>query len=318
MSRSFTQYQEQKTKRSTPRGTDDREKIDQEYRNSLVRTKDGELIDPETGEIIEERTIDYGPEWRAFDFREHEERSRTGAPLTERMHDRGLTTEIGWQNRDANGNSLSAEKRRQMHRLRTWQERIRTQNSGERNLQFALSEIDRMASALGVPDSVREVASVIYRRALKRDLIRGRSIEAVATGALYAAIRQEGIPHSLGEVSNVSRVERTEIGRAYRNVSNELGLGLPPTDPREFLPRYCSELELDDAVERRAHSILTRVMDEGRHSGKAPAGVAAASVYLAGLLYNSKRTQQEVADAANVTVVTIRHRYHEQLEVIAE
>ena len=47
-----------------------------------------------------------------------------------------------------------------MHRLRKWQERIRTKDAGERNLQFALSEIDRMASALGVPRSVREVADV--------------------------------------------------------------------------------------------------------------------------------------------------------------
>lgn len=63
-----------------------------------------------------------------------------------------------------------------MHRLRKCQERIRTRYAGERNLQCALSEVDRMASALGVPRSVREVASVIYRRSLKEDLIRGRFI----------------------------------------------------------------------------------------------------------------------------------------------
>jgi len=124
------------------------------------------------------------------------------------------------------------EKRSQMHRLRKWQERIRTKDAGERNLQFALSEIDRMASALGVPRSVREVASVIYRRALKEDLIRGRSIEGVATSALYAACRKEGIPRSLEEISEVSRVERKEIGRTYRYISQELGLEMRPVDPK--------------------------------------------------------------------------------------
>nr|WP_233204196.1 transcription initiation factor IIB [Halegenticoccus soli] len=286
-------------------------------RESLVRTEDGELIDPETGLIVEEDNIDYGPEWRAFDSREREEKSRTGAPLTESMHDRGLTTEIGWGNRDAKGRPLSAEKRNQLHRLRTWQQRIRTQDAGERNLQFALSEIDRMASALGVPRSVREVASVIYRRALNEDLIRGRSIEGVASAALYAACRQESVPRSLDEVTAVARVDRKEIARTYRYVASELSLGLPPADPREFLPRLCSELDVDDRVERRAAEILRNVTESGLHSGKAPTGVAAASIYLAGLLLNAKRTQSEVAAAADITEVTVRNRYQEQLELIA-
>ncbi len=68
--------------------------------------------------------------------------------------------------------------------MRKWQVRIRTKDAGERNLQFALSEIDWMVSALGVPRSVREVTSVIYRRALDEDLIRGRSTEAVARSPL--------------------------------------------------------------------------------------------------------------------------------------
>ncbi len=149
-----------------------------------------------------------------------------------------LTTQIDWKNQDVYGRSLSSEKRNQMHRLRTWQECIRTKDAGERNLQFALSEINQMASVLGVPRSVREVASVIYRRSLKENLIRGRSIEGVATSALYAACRMEGIPRSLEEVSEVSRVERKEIERTYRYISHELGLEMTPVDPKKYVPRF--------------------------------------------------------------------------------
>ncbi|ELZ35127.1 transcription factor TFIIB cyclin-related protein [Halorubrum distributum JCM 10247] len=84
------------------------------------------------------------------------------------MHDKGLSTNIGWQDKDAYGKSLSGRQRRRMQRLRTWNERFRTRDSKERNLKQALGEIDRMASALGLPDNVRETASVIYRRALAR------------------------------------------------------------------------------------------------------------------------------------------------------
>jgi len=167
------------------------------------------------------------------------------------MHDKGLTTTIDWKNKDAYGRSISSEKRSQMHRLRKWQERIRTKDASERNLQFALSEIDRMASALGVPRSVREVASVIYRQTLKEDLIRGRSIEGVATAALYAACRKEGIPRSLEEISEVSRVDRKEIGRTYRYISQELGLEMEPVDPKKYVPRFCSELGSPRRYRRR-------------------------------------------------------------------
>jgi transcription initiation factor TFIIB len=283
----------------------------------LVKSSDrGELLCNDCGLVVEEGTIDPGPEWRAFNHQERQEKSRVGAPTTRTMHDKGLTTTIDWKDKDAYGRSISSKKRSQMHRLRKWQERIRTKDAGERNLQFALSEIDRMASALGVPRSVREVASVVYRRALDDDLIRGRSIEGVATSALYAACRKEGIPRSLEEISEVSRVERKEIGRTYRYISQELGLEMRPVDPKKYVPRFCSELQLSEEVESKANDIIETTAEEGLLSGKSPTGYAAAAIYAASLLCNEKKTQREVADVAQVTEVTIRNRYQEQIEAM--
>jgi len=284
---------------------------------SLVKNADGsELVCEECGLIIEEDQIDPGPEWRAFNHSERQSKSRVGAPTTQTMHDKGLTTTIDWKNKDAYGRSLSSEKRTQMHRLRKWQERIRTKDAGERNLQFALSEIDRMSSALGVPRSVREVASVVYRQALNEDLIRGRSIEGVATSALYAACRNEGIPRSLNEVEEVSRVERKEIGRTYRYVAQELGLEMKPVDPTKYVPRFASELELSEEVQAKAIEIINTTAEQGLLSGKSPTGYAAAAIYAASLLCNEKKTQREVATVAQVTEVTIRNRYQEQIEAM--
>ena len=298
--------------------TADEEEIDLDNvdPDEVKRTADDELIHEPTGLILEEDQIDRGPEWRAFNHSERQEKSRVGAPTTKTMHDKGLTTTIDWQNKDAYGRSLSSEKRSQMHRLRKWQERIRTKDAGERNLQFALSEIDRMASAIGVPRSVREVASVIYRRALNEDLIRGRSIEGVSTAALYAACRKEGIPRSLEEISGVSRVERKEIGRTYRYISQELGLEMRPVDPQKYVPRFSSELGLGEEVQSKANEIIETTADQGLLSGKSPTGYAAAAIYAASLLCNEKKTQREVADVAQVTEVTIRNRYQEQIEAM--
>ena len=277
-------------------------------------TEHGETVCVDCGLVVEEDEIDRGPEWRAFDSKEKDQKSRVGAPTTNMMHDKGLSTNIGWQDKDAYGKSLSSRQREKMQRLRTWNERFRTRDSKERNLKQALGEIDRMASALGLPDNVRETASVIYRRALDEDLLPGRSIEGVATAALYAAARQAGTPRSLDEIAGVSRVEKDEIARTYRYVVRELKLEIQPADPESYVPRFASDLGLSDEAERRARSLLETAKEQGIHSGKSPVGLAAAAVYAAALLVNEKVTQSEVSEVANISEVTIRNRYHELLE----
>ncbi|MFC7237966.1 transcription initiation factor IIB family protein [Saliphagus sp. GCM10025317] len=311
MTRSVTERTRQESQRTNSGQCPDCET------NTVVSDPDrGELVCRECGLVLSDEPIDYGPEWRAFNAKEHDQLSRVGAPLTQSMHDRGLTTTIDWRNRDANGHTMSADKHGQLHRLRVWQERIRTKNAGERNLKYALSEIDRMVSALGLPNSVKETASVIYRRALDRDLIRGRSIEGVATSALYTACREEGIPRSLEEVTAVSRVDQREIGRTYRYIADELNINLEPTNPRQFVPRFCSELDVGTDVESKAVEIIDATTEQGLHSGKSPTGFAAAAIYAAGLLCNETIPQRAVAETAQTTVVTVRNRYREQLDAI--
>ncbi|MFC7225982.1 transcription initiation factor IIB [Salinirubellus salinus] len=274
----------------------------------------GETVCQDCGLVIEEDTVDRGPEWRAFDAGERDRKSRVGAPTTNMMHDKGLSTNIDWRDKDAYGNSLGSRQRQKMQRLRKWNERFRTRDSRERNLKQALGEIDRMASALGLPKSVRETASVIYRRALTENLLPGRSIEGVATSAVYAAARQAGVPRSLDEVAGVSRVEKSEIARTYRYVVRELGLEVAPADPESYVPRFVSELGLSEEVDIRARQLLVNAKKQGVHSGKSPVGLAAAAVYAAALLTNERTTQSAVSEVADISEVTIRNRYHELLE----
>ncbi|RAW45948.1 transcription initiation factor IIB 2 [Halorubrum sp. 48-1-W] len=280
----------------------------------VTDTEHGETVCEDCGLVVEEDSVDRGPEWRAFDSAERDSKSRVGAPTTNMMHDKGLSTNIGWQDRDGYGKSLSSRQRRQMQRLRTWNERFRTRNSKERNLKQALGEIDRMASALGLPDNVRETASVIYRRALSENLLPGRSIEGVATAALYAAARQVGNPRSLDEFTAVSRVDKMELTRTYRYVVRELGLEVQPADPESYVPRFVSRLELPEEVERLARELLKSAKEEGITSGKSPVGLAASAVYAAALLSNRKVTQSQVSEVADISEVTIRNRYKELLE----
>jgi len=271
----------------------------------------GELVCNDCGLVIDEDIIDHGPEWRAFDSDQREKRARTGAPMTYTIHDKGLSTVIGWKNRDSYGKSIPTRNRAQLYRMRKWQTRTRISDATDRNLAIALSNLDRMSSGMGLPRTVRETAAMIYRKAAKRNLVRGRSIEGVTAASLYAACRQCRVPRTLDEISSVAHMSRKEIGRNYRYVARELELKLMPTTPRDYISRFCSELKLSADVQAKTLDILREAANKELTSGRGPTGIAAASLYIASVLCGERRTQREVADVAGVTEVTIRNRYKE-------
>ena len=266
------------------------------------------------GLVIEDNLMDMGPEWRAFDHEQRDKRTRVGAPSTNTIHDKGLSTVIDWKNKDAQGRNIPLKNRAQLYRLRKWQRKIRVSGSGERNLAFALSEIDRNSSNLGLPRSVREDASVIYKKAVDHKLIRGRSIESVVSAAIYAACRRCNLPRTLDEIAEVSKVTKKDVGRTYRFLSRELNLNLSPTSPSDYVPRFASKVGLSSEAQSKAIEIIGMSSEMGLTSGKGPTGVAAAALYIASVLLGERKTQKEVADVAGVTEVTIRNRYKELAE----
>ncbi len=270
-----------------------------------------EIVCKGCGLVIDEDLIDYGPEWRAFDSEQRQKRARTGMPTTPLMHDKGLTTTIDWKNRDFYGRSIPNRNRARVYRLRKWQRRLRTSQYQEKNLMEALRNLDRMASSLNLPRSIRENCAIIYRKAMDKNLIRGRSIDGVVAATIYAACRQYQLPRTLDEISQKTGIKRKEIGRNYRHLNKSLKLNLRPTKPKEYLQRFCNELELSAGTKKRAKNILKKATDRELISGRGPIGLAAASLYMASVLSGEKRTQKEIADTSGVTEVTIRNRYKE-------
>ncbi len=280
-------------------------------------TKDysrAELVCETCGLVLDDDIIDHGPEWRAFDNEQRQKKARTGSPMTYTVHDKGLSTTISWQNRDAYGKSIPTRNRAQLYRLRKWQRRTRISDCTERNLAVALSTLDRISSSLGVPRNVRETAAMIYRKAVRRKLIRGRSIEGVTAAVLYAACRQCNVPRTLDEVSAATQMKKKEIGRNYRNISRKLKLKILPTAPQDYISRFSSQLELGQTVQIKAIDILEEATKKELTSGRGPTGLAAAALYISSVISGERRTQREVAEVAGVTEVTIRNRYKEIAE----
>jgi transcription initiation factor TFIIB len=273
-----------------------------------------EVVCMDCGYVIDMKIADQGPEWRAFDNEQREKRARVGAPVTFTIHDKGLSTMIDWHDKDVFGKKFDVNQRAQIYRLRKWQRRIRVSDAIERNLAFALSEITKIASVLSLPKSIFETSSVIYRKAVKERLIRGRSIQGISAAAVYIACRQCGLPRTLDEIAGAANISRREVGRCYRFLVKELGLSIPPLKANHYVSKFSNQLTMQGKVEDIATKILLMASELKLTSGRGPLGIAAAASYIASVLVGEKRTQREIAEIARVTEVTIRNRYKELIE----
>jgi len=268
----------------------------------------GEVICNDCGLVVEEKLVDTSQEMQGSSD-SGEKKGRSGAPLSEQKFDKGLTTNVG---EISDIYKLGSSETRKFLRLKKWQERVST--SIERNLRLAMAELRRVASFLNLPSVVRDEASRIYNFVLQRGLVRGRSMESVIAACIYAACRSYNIPRTLDEISNASDVERKEIGRTYRFIVRKMGMKATPSSPKDYISRFASVLHLSPKTQNEALKILKKAESSELTSGRGPAGIAAAALYVAALLNDEKKTQREVADVAGITEVTIRNRYKELLE----
>ncbi len=275
----------------------------------VVDSAKGEMVCNSCGFVTKERIEETGPEWRSFTAEEKESRSRVGIPASLAMHDMGLATVIGSENRDASGKNLAGSVRSAMERLRTWDGRSQVHEPVDRNLRQAFSELDRLADKLSISDVVVERSAYIYRKAMEKGLVRGRSISALIAASVYAACRATETPRTLKDVAAASGVKRKDVARCYRLLHRELELRMPVTDPVKCVSRIASKAGLTERTQRRAVGILKRAIESRTSAGKDPMGLAAAALYVACVIEGEDKTQKDIAEAAAVTEVTIRNRY---------
>ena len=261
------------------------------------------------GLVAKEKIVNMGPEWRSFSGDGKGDSSRAGIPTSIAMHDMGLATVIGGMNKDASGKSLSGSMKTTIERMRTWDRRSQVHESADRNLRQAFSELRRCADKLTVSEAITEKAAYYYRKALERNLVRGRSITAMMAASLYAACRDGEIPRTLKDVAGVSNVKKKDLARSYRLLHREMDFRMPVAEASRCVSGIASRARMSERTQRRAREILFRAKQTGISAGKDPMGMAASALYVACMLEGEERTQKDVADAAKVTEVTIRNRY---------
>ena len=276
-------------------------------KNNLVTdAESSELFCAKCGFVIDERVSNFGPERTFSDSSTN--KSRTGDRTSLTRHDQGLSTIINPINKDSSGNPLSASMKTSIKRLRIWDNRSRTNRSVDKNLQQALGELLKMKEKLSLSDAIVEKAAYIYRKAMEKKLVKGRSISSLIAASLYAACRESGTPRTLNEISNSINIKRKNLAVCYRMILKELDLKMPVVDSISCIAKIASSADLSEKSKRYAVKLLKKAEEEKILAGKDPMGMAASALYLASLETGENVGQRTLALAGGITEVTIRNR----------
>ena len=267
------------------------------------------------GLVIQQRIINYGAEWREYDIDPKKSRARTGPPTSIATFDKGLSTEIGRDRKDAYGNEINYKTRIVIKRLNKWNYRTRYNKSTDRNLSTAMSELDKIASLINLPENIKQDSAYIYRKVVRKKITKGRSILELLLVSVYAACKQNNIPKSFDDLTAFDEnLKKKRLSKYYKLIVNLLGLENKPVSPKIFIAKYCSELKLSENTAKLAVKIIDQAESKLVTGGKNPKAIVGAAIYIAALKNDERRTQKEISDIAGITEATIRNRYKELLK----
>lgn len=269
----------------------------------------GEIACSSCGCVFSENTEDRKVERR--NFSDNSDNTRTGPGLSLKMHDRGLSTVIGVQNKDSIGKPLSANMAQTFNRLRKWDSRSQTKSSADRSLRNALQELDKVQSKLGLSDTVIERASLFYRKASEKGLVRGRTVKGIAAACLYASCRDLEHTRTLTEIAEHLEIGRKDVARSYRSLFRELGFVVSIADPIKSISKIASKIGIREKTIRKAVHVLDAAHEAGIVAGKNPEIMAAAAIYAACIITGENKSQHEISVAAGTSTVSIRNRFLE-------
>jgi transcription initiation factor TFIIB len=273
----------------------------------------GEVICISCGAVISDKIAETSPEWSVYGTNELNSRSRVGMPISLAIHDLGLSTVIGKNNKDFSGKIIvDASTRVVIERLRTWDYRTQTRSSKGQSHKYAFRQLNSLKEKLALPSPVLEKAAYIYRKAQQNDIIRGRTRTGAMAACVYIACREAIIPRAFDEVAEVSNIRRKEMWKAYRAIVSELDLKVPLIDPVRCLVKLANKMGVSEKVKRYGIDYMKQVIDSNISAGRDPMGLAATVLYISCQNFgNVDKSQKYFADTAGISDVTVRNRRQE-------
>jgi transcription initiation factor TFIIB len=279
------------------------------HASNILDYQTGEVICEKCGLVLDQKVLNEADERIYFNVEDANKKERTGPPIKPFQRDQFYTNLYG--SRDCAGKMLSIDNLNKMQRLNKMNNSAFNDGSVARNLKIASKAMRMLTDKLSLSEGIFEDAFTIYRRALDRDLIRGKTIEGFIAASLLVVIRERELPRSLIEVSSTIDVDSCVVARLYRELVREFDLRMPVDEPIKYFDKISAKLVLQPRIRVRVLEILSDAKSKGMIQGKKPISIAAAALYLAIKENYSGLTQKQIASVSEISEITLRTRVQE-------
>lgn len=287
-----------------------------EHLHTLVHVEnDGEVVCGTCGEVIEERVIDQSPQ-SIYTLEGYYTLAQNGGPSKLSIHDKGLHTVMSNRNTDSSGTKIKGKQKAEFQRLRIWDSRSK-QKQKERSLTKAFTILTTSSSKLGIPEGVTEDAAFVCRKAMSKNVAKGRSVSEVIGACLYIACRRTEFPRTLDEISKSIGITKKRLSRTFRMIIFELEIKMDVPKPENYLSRICNELKVSERCKRVALMILDELKKKDGHVGAKPNLVCATVIYYSGIYCKENVTQNQLSKIANTSTISLRKYINDQKFITA-
>jgi transcription initiation factor TFIIB len=222
-------------------------------------------------------------------------------------HDMGLSTSISISKTDAHGVSLDSRSVQSLHRMRQLN-KFSTNRSRQRNYASAFMLLNNIKDKLHLTDSVVQQAAHNYRKAVELRMAKGRSIKALVVASTFAACRDMNNPKTIEEIARAVDADPAFAARCFRLLARNLKRKPQRIGLETYVSRIVSIARIKGKVYPTAVDIVRFIKDKHVAQGKNPRALAAAAVFLACEIEGQEIRQAEIANAGDVSIVSLRKR----------
>lgn len=179
-----------------------------------------------------------------------------------------------------------------------------------------------ISNRLSLDAETEEKAIELYEQAWEKESCEftGRGVKAIAGGVVLIATREIGDIRTTSEIANEtgSEIDESTIHQTMKYLLRELELGLILPNPKDFVDYIATTVGADSEDVSKAKQIVSELKNKEKAQNQSAQSLAATVLYHVGASTegHGKYTQSEIANAADISTLTVRTNYKKYEDII--
>jgi transcription initiation factor TFIIB len=246
--------------------------------------------------------IDVSPEWRYYGSEDSKssDPTRCGMPVNNLLYNMSCGTMIS-----SRGNSLEVKKLRTIHKYIT-------SNYNDRAILSIFENLNIVGLNNNINSLIIEDAKKIYKDIRDIKICRGINRDALVATCLMTSLNINNVSRSQKEIAEIFNINQTHITQARKKllelnnyIKNDLIYSINITTPENFIPRFCSSLNIEEKYVVLMKLIAKKVQKLPDISENTPPSIASGIIYLICYLCKLNITKKNISDICKISEVTI-------------